>query len=60
MLYMIIIVQLIALLALLYDRNVMVRESYQEGFKKGLKMNVHRVSTGNDLEVVDRYGKVYK
>lgn len=60
MLYLIIIVQLIAMLALLYDRNVMIKENYQRGFEKGLKMNIHRVSTGNDLEVVDRYGKVYK
>lgn len=60
MLYVIIITQLVALLALLYDRNTMVKQSYQEGFEKGLAMNVHRVSTGNNLEVVDRYGKIYK
>lgn len=60
MLYLIIVVQLIAMLTMLYDRNVMIKKSYQEGFKKGLAMNVHRVSTGNNLEVVDRYGKHYK
>ena len=60
MLYFIIVVQLIALLGLLYDRNVMIKESYKKGFKKGLNMNVQRVSTGNDLEVVDRYGEHYK
>lgn len=36
------------------------KKAYEEGFKKGLYMNVVKLTNGNDMPVVDKYGNVYE
>ena len=58
--YVIIILTCIAIIyAQMYVYSVDVKNAYEDGFKKGLYMNVVKVSEGNDLEVVSKNGEHY-
>lgn len=59
--YVIIILTCIfVIFAQMYVYGLDVKQAYEDGFKKGLYMNVVRVSEGNDMEVVSKNGEHYK
>lgn len=59
-LYIIIIALCVAIFAIIYQNTLDVKAAYEEGFKKGLYMNVIQISNGNKMDVVDKYGNVYE
>lgn len=56
----IILVCLCVIYAQMYVYGLAIDQAYERGFKKGLYMNVVRVSEGNDMEVVSKNGEHYQ